>query len=79
MDDDAILVTTISKGSTSYEIADPEDWPRGGLGPSAGNRPGPMSGPGGGFGGRGSGDGHGMRGGGDWDDGPRSRGGGLCW
>jgi len=79
VDDDAILVTTISKGSTSYEVADPEDWPRGDLGSRAGKRPGTMSGPGGGFGDRGRGDGYGMHGRGDWNDGPRSRGGGWCW
>jgi hypothetical protein len=79
VDDDAILVTRISKGSTSYEIADPNDWPRGAFGPRAGNRPGPMRGPGRGFDGRGRGEGYGMHGDRDWDDGPRSRGGGWCW
>lgn len=76
VDDDAVWVTTISKGSTTYEIADPDN-PRGlragrgpgKAGPYAGTPSGPMRGPGGGFGRPG------------WDDdfGMHSMRGGWCW
>ena len=59
MDEDAIWVTTISKGSATYEIADPDDRPWRGAGPRRGNRSGLMRGPGGGYGDRGWNDGDG--------------------
>jgi len=67
VDDDVIFVSTMTKGSKAYEIADPEKLREYGPGPYAGNRPGGRRVPGGEYEGRG------------WDEDYGMHGGARCW